>query len=108
MLSRRNLFELVSINNLISIECQSIFGLSRNARHRERQWLGLKMADLIGQRSSRKRAVERRGSETQGRAYGQHYGYQSNKSQFVFNDTATSEINTVDLHHPRQSNPTFA
>jgi len=69
MLSSRNLSDLVSINNLISVERQSIFGLSRNPRHRERQSLGLKMADFICQRPSRERAIERRGPEAQGRGY---------------------------------------
>ena len=81
MFPGRNLSQFVSIDDLVSIEREAIFGFSRNVGHSQREWFVLQVADLTCQRPGRKRAIDRGGPEAQYRSHCQHNRNQRHKAQ---------------------------
>src|ERR1700736_1097621 len=81
MLCGGNLSQLVSIDDLVSIERQAIFSLSRDAGDRHWERLVLQMANLTCQWTNRKHAIKRRSSQAQYRSNCQHDWNQGDKTQ---------------------------
>src|SRR5580704_3780975 len=99
MVPRGNLSRFISSNNLVAIEGQTIFGLSRNARYCEREGLALQMADLTCQGTNRERAIERRRSQAQRRSHGQHDWNEGDKTQRTEAEFGAQRDTNADCQH---------